>query len=88
MKYFIKNLNLPDDIINYIYGYLDNYYFIKNNNILFKRLKNSDFEYYMHNKYLLKLALKREERILNILINQKAYGIIYNIHLHNIKMLP
>ena len=88
MKYFIKKLNLPLEIQDKIYSFLDYTEYIKNlNKIWYKRLISNDYYYY--SKYcaigikkfnFIDLCLKREEKGLHILINQKAYNIINNIH--------
>jgi len=88
MKYFIKKLNLPLEIQDKIYSFLDYTERIKNlNRIWYKRLINHDYYYYskyhaigIKNNYFINLYLKREEKGLHILLNQKAYNIINNIH--------
>lgn len=88
MKYFIKKLNLPLEIQDKIYSFLDYTECIKNlNKIWYKRLISKDYYYY--SKYyaigikknnFINLCLKQEEKGLHILLNQKAYNIINNIH--------
>ena len=89
MKYFVKKLNLPLEIQDNIYSFLDYIKCIQNlDKIWYKRLINkNDYYYYskwysvgLANDYFINLCLKREEKGLNILLNQKAYNIIDNIH--------
>ena len=89
MKYFVKKLNLPLEIQDNIYSFLDYIECIKNlNKIWYKRLINKN-DYYYYSKwcavglkkdYFIHLCLKREEKGLQILIKQQAFEIIKNIH--------
>ena len=89
MKYFVKKLNLPLEIQDNIYSFLDYIECIKNlNKIWYKRLINKN-DYYYYSKwcavglkkdYFINLCLKREEKGLQILIKQQAFEIIKNIH--------
>jgi hypothetical protein len=89
MKYFIKKLNLPIEVQNEIYSFINYTECIKTvNKIWYKRLINQNDYYYYSNwgavglkkYYFIKLCLKREEKVLHILLNQEAYNIIDNIH--------
>lgn len=96
MLYFIKKLNLPNDICKLIYEYVDDFYEIKNlKKIWFKRLITSDYYYFSKLYYtrgirpkkysLIYLCLEKEEEKLKILLKNKAYDIIENIHVYNLK---
>ena len=96
MLYFIKKLNLPHDINKLIYEYVDDFYEIRNlKKIWYKRLITSDYYYFSKLYYtrgirtkkysLLYLCLEKEEEKLKILLKNKAYDIIENIHLYNLK---
>jgi hypothetical protein len=89
MKYFVKKLNLPLEIQDNIYSFLDYIKCIKNlDKIWYKRLINkNDYYYYsrwcavgLKKDYFINLCLKREEEGLQILIKQQAFEIIKNIH--------
>ena len=84
MKYFIKKLNLPLEIQDKIYSFINYTDTIKNlNKIWYKRLITNDYHYCK----LVKLHLKREEHQLKILLNQNAFKIIDNIHKYNNKLI-
>ena len=89
IKYLIKNIDLPQDLINYIYSYLDLYTEIKEEKkIRFKRLIHPDFHIIDHESlYFKKCYLKHEERMLELLIKNNAYNIINNMHMRNINQL-
>lgn len=102
MKYFLKTnfKNFPDEIINKIYSYVDVLSEIKEiKEIWYKRLVNCDYKYYSPlwyvksndkpNKDLLifhQIYLKNEERQLEILIKNKAFHLIKNIHCKNLNI--
>ena len=84
MKYFIKKLNLPLEIQDKIYSFINYTDTIKNlNKIWYKRLITNDYYYCK----LVKLQLKKEEQQLKILLNQKEFKIIDNIHKYNNKLI-
>jgi|MDTG01.3.fsa_nt_gb hypothetical protein len=85
IKKILNNLKLPFDIINNIYSYADPFYEIKNKNkVWYQRLITKEYVYYP--KEHKKLYLKREEKMLRILLDQNAYTIISNIHNHNLNI--
>ena len=87
MKYIIKNINLPVDIINHIYSYLNYIHDIKNlNNIWYKRLITPEFIYFSDDLKLKKYFFKKEERMLNILIKNKVFDMINAIHFRNLNI--
>ena len=102
MKYFLKTYfkNFPGEILNKIYSYVDVLYEIKEiKEIWYKRLINCDYKYYSpvwydksiykENKDLLifhQIYLKNEERQLEILIKNKAFHLIRNIHYKNLNI--
>lgn len=103
MKYFLKIYfkNLPMEVIDKIYSYIDLLTDIKNvKDIWYKRLINNDYKYYSPfwykqlNDYdykneirmFYKLYLKNEERQLKILIKNKAFNLIKNIHYKNLNI--
>ena len=99
MLYFIHKLKLPTDVYVLISEQIDNFHEIKNlKKIWYKRLITDDFYYYSKLYYtrdiinnnkkkhsLIYLCLKKEEEQLKILLKNKAYEIIENIHIHNLK---
>ena len=97
MHYFIHKLKLPIDVTILIYEYVDNFCEIKNlKKIWYKRLITDDYYYYSKLYYtpdinnpkkysLIHLCLKEEEEKLKILLKNKAYDIIENIHMYNLK---
>lgn len=96
MLYFIKKLNLPADISKLIYEYVDNFYEIRNlKKIWYKRLITSDYYYFSKLYYtrgikpkkysLVYLCLEKEEEKLKILLKNKVYDMIENIHMYNLK---
>ena len=99
LKIYFKSL--PTEVIDKIYSYLDLLLDIKNvKDIWYKRLINNDYKYYSPfwykqiNDYdyknemriFYKLYLKNEERQLNILIKNKAFNLIKNIHCKNLNI--
>jgi hypothetical protein len=88
IKYIIKNLPLPNDIIDNIYSYLDLLVEIKRKDkIWFKRLITDDFYLYSRDDCpLTKYLLDREEGMLKILLKNNAYNLINNIHYSNLKI--
>ena len=87
IKYIIKNLPLPNDIIDNIYSYLDLLVEIKKTEkIWFKRLITDDFYLYSRDDCsLTKYLLIKEEGMLKILLKNNAYNLIDNIHKSNLK---
>ena len=84
MKYFLKKINLPRNIIDKIYKFLDYTNEIKNiKKIWFKRLIHPDFSYY--DKNMIKYHLNNENMMLSILLKNNSYDIINNIHKNNLK---
>ena len=87
MKYIFKNVNLPLDIINYIYSYLNYIHDIKNlNKIWYKRLITPEFIYFSDDLKFKKYFFKKEERMLNILIKNKVFDMINAIHFRNLNI--
>ena len=86
MKYFIKKINLPMDIIDEIWKFVDNFYFIKNLPVIwYKRLITEDYLYY--NTIHKHLCLKQEENALKILKKSNATLLIQNIHNKNLHLI-
>tara|TARA_B100000524_G_scaffold339523_1_gene231871 strand:- start:1657 stop:1944 length:288 start_codon:yes stop_codon:yes gene_type:complete len=95
MLYFIKKLSLPIEIKKYIFEFIDYTNEIKNKQkIWYKRLITDDYYYYSKLYFtsykgkkisLIKLCLEKEAIKLNILIKNKAYTIIQNIHMNHLK---
>ncbi len=90
IKYIIKNLPLPFDIIDNIYSYIDLLVGVKNIKIVwFKRLITEDFYLYsLDDCPLTKYLLMNEETMLNILLKNNAQNLIRNIHYKNLKIKP
>jgi len=88
MKYIVKKLLLPEDIINVIYSFLDIFGDIRNlKKIWYRRLITPDFSYY-HQKILFRNYLfKKEERMLSILIKNEVFDMIDAIHIRNLNEL-
>lgn len=87
MKYIFKNVNLPLDIINYIYSYLNYIHDIKNlNKIWYKRLITPEFIYFSDDLKFKKYFFKKEEKMLNILIKNKVFDMINAIHFRNLNI--
>ena len=88
IKYIIKNLPLPNDIIDNIYSYLDLLVEIKKKEkIWFKRLITDDFYLYSRDDCsLTKYLLIKEEDMLKILLKNNAYNLINNTHKSNLKI--
>ena len=85
MKYIIKKIKLPEDLINIIYSFLDIFYGIKNlKKIWYKRLITPDFYYYPQKISFRKSLFKKEEAMLNILIKNKVFDMINAIHIRNL----
>lgn len=85
MKYIIKKIKLPEDLINIIYSFLDIFYDIKNlKKIWYKRLITPDFYYYPQKTSFRKSLFKKEEAMLNILIKNKVFDMINAIHIRNL----
>lgn len=88
IKYIIKKLPLPLDVIDNIYSYIDLLSGIKEQKtIWFKRLITDDFYLYSLDDCLLtKYLLMNEETMLNILLKNNAQNLIRNIHYKNLKI--
>ena len=85
MKYIIKKLKLPEDVINIIYSFLDILYEVKNlKKIWYKRLITPDYHYYPQKIQLRKHLFKKEENMLNILIKNNVLDMIDAIHIRNL----
>lgn len=88
IKYLLKNLNLPIELINIIYSYVDLLVEIKKQKrFRFKRLISGDYFYGFHDSVLQKVILKQEEKTYEILMKNKAYNIIHNMHNNNMNKL-
>lgn len=85
MKYIIKKLKLPEDVINIIYSFLDILYEVKNlEKIWYKRLITPDYLYYSQKIQFRKDLFKKEENMLNILIKNNVFDMIDAIHIRNL----
>ncbi len=85
IKYILRNIPLPLEIINHIYSFIDDKIIIKNlPEIWYKRIISSDYQYYSTNTIRSCLAL--EERLLKMLIKNKTFNIIHNMHRYNIDL--
>ena len=79
---------MPIELINFIYSYLDLLVEIKKPiRFRFKRLISDDYFYGFEDTMLQKVILKQEEKTLQILLKNKAYNMINNIHSNNINKL-
>ncbi len=86
IKYILRNLLLPVELINHIYAFIDDKLQIKNlQEIWYKRIISSDYKYYSKNS--IRICLYVEERLLNMLIREKAFNTIHNSHQFNIENL-
>ena len=82
MKYYLKKLNkFPIEIIDIIYSYVSVLKIIKKD-IWYIRLITPDYKYYTN--LSIRYRLNREKILLDILLNQKAYHIIDDIHYNNL----
>ena len=90
IKYIIKQLPLPLDVIDNIYSYIDFLSGIKEQKIIwFKRLITDDFYLYsLDDCRLTKYLLMKEETMLKILLKNNAQNLIRNIHYANLKIKP
>lgn len=88
IKYIIKKLPLPLDVIDNIYSYIDLLSGIKEQKtIWFKRLITEDFYLYsLDDCSLTKYLLMNEETMLKILLKNNAQNLIRNIHYKNLKI--
>lgn len=85
MKYYIKKIyRFPLEIVDIIYSYIQ-LIKITEKKIWYKRLITPDFKYY--DPINIKYCLIREEVLLKILLDQKAFNIINNIHKDNLGIL-
>jgi len=79
---------LPIELINIIYSYIDQLSEIKQpKRFRFKRLISKDYFYGFEDTMLQKVILKQEEKTLQILLKNKAYNIINNMHNNNMNTL-
>ena len=90
-KYAIRKLELPEELIDVIYSFIDPYVYIKNlPHIWFKRLVDNSLSYYPEDKslhpFLTKHFLKNESNLLRILMKNDAYNLINNHHLRNLQL--
>ena len=86
IRYILRHLLLPVELINHIYAFIDDKLQIKNlQEIWYKRIISSDYKYYSKNS--IRICLSVEERILNMLIEKKAFNTIHNSHQFNIENL-
>ena len=77
---------LPMEVVDYIYSFIDPYLEIKKSKrFRFKRLISNDFYYNTPEFPIRKYVFKQEERSLEILLKNKAYNLINNIHMNNLK---
>ena len=82
----MRELPLPMDIVDCIYSYIDLFNEIKKEKLFrFKRLISDDFYYNMVDFPVRKYVFKQEERMFEILMKNKAYNLIKNIHAKNLK---
>ena len=87
MKYIIQKINLPLELIEIIYSYLDYLKDIKKiNRFWYKRLITPDFYYLDHDLKIKKYLFKKEENMLNILIKNKVFDMINAIHFRNLNI--
>lgn len=86
IKYILKNLPLPMDMVNEIYSFIDPLRQIKNlPPIWYKRLIGREFHLYADfGPTFLKHLFKNEEAMLSILKKNNAYNLITNMHLRNL----
>ena len=86
IKYVLKNISLPIEMVDYIYSFIDPLIEIKETKkIRYKRLVSNDFYYNIPEFPIRKYVFKQEEKTLEILLKNKAYNIINNIHMQNLK---
>ena len=84
IKYIMRNIELPSELITHIYSFIDDKTRIKKlPDIWFKRIISPDYQYY--SSKMKRMCLAVEERMLNILIKQGAFNIIHNMHRYNIE---
>jgi hypothetical protein len=91
-KYAIKDLNLPCEVIDFIYSFIDPYTYIKQlPEIWFKRLVDKSLHYYPEDKeshpYLTKLFLRSEATQLRILLKNNGNNLIKTVHYKNLQIL-
>lgn len=85
IKYVLKNISLPIEMVDYIYSFIDPLIEIKESKkVRYKRLVSNDFYYSIPEFPIRKYVFKQEEKTLEILLKNKAYHIINNIHMHNL----
>ena len=86
IKYLLKNIKLPFEIIDIIYSFVDTLTEIKiPQKYKFKRLISNDLNYAIDSCFV-KYILKAEEKAFQIMLKQNAYHLIDNIHLYNLKL--
>ena len=73
IKYIMRNIELPSELITHIYSFIDDKTKIKKlPEIWFKRIISPDYQYY--SSKMKRMCLAVEERMLNILIKQGAFA--------------
>jgi len=86
IRYILRDLLLPVELINIIYSFIDDKTHLKNlPTIWYKRMISPDYKYYSKNS--IRICLSIEERILDMLIKKKAFNTIHNSHQFNIENL-
>lgn len=84
IKYIMRNIELPSELITHIYSFIDDKTKIKKlPEIWFKRIISADYQYY--SSKMKRMCLAVEERMLNMLIKQGAFNVIHNMHRYNIE---
>ena len=72
-------------MVDYIYSFIDPLTEIKEpKKVRYKRLVSNDFYYSIPEFPIRKYVFKQEKKTLEILLKNKAYNIINNIHMHNL----
>jgi len=99
MKYFIKKLNLPQDVQNVIYSFINYTEDIKNLPIIwYKRLinvilyaqcnywydKSNCFIKNIKRQYYINLCFEREKNILSQLVKKNAWHVVSYIHMKHV----
>ena len=86
IKYVLKNLPLPMELIDIIYSYIDLLTEIKESKkYRFKRLITNDFYVNASDMSLRKYCFMYEEQMFTILLKNNAHHLIKNIHTANLK---
>ena len=88
MKYFLLQLQIPIELINYIYYFIEQPYLtsIKNlEKIWYKRLIHKSLKFFSFQKIKIKYQLRQEEQILQSLIHEGAFKLIEDVHTNTIE---